>query len=177
MIGASAPLALTVHLAWISSISFGGFPTVLPDLRDFVVGTNRWMTNQEFANLFAMAQSIPGPNMILMMSFVGWKVWGFPGAVASAFATFGPPCTMYFTAYRLWDRFRAAPWQRVIRLGLVPVIMGLVIASGTVVARAADTSWRAVALTIAAAAVMLGTRLSPLWMLLVGAALGGFGLL
>jgi hypothetical protein len=37
------------------------------------------------------AQSIPGPNMILMMSFVGWKVWGFPGAVASAFATFGPP--------------------------------------------------------------------------------------
>jgi len=55
--------------------------------------------------------------------------------------------------------------------------MGLVIASGTVMARAADTSWRAVVLTIAAAAIMLGTRLSPLWMLLVGAALGGFGLL
>src|ERR1700739_753973 len=73
MTGPSAPLALTVHLAWGSSISFGGFPTVLPDFRDFIVGTNRWMTNQEFANLFAMAQSIPGPNMILMMSFVGWK--------------------------------------------------------------------------------------------------------
>jgi len=77
MTGPSAPLALTVHLAWVSSISFGGFPTVLPDVRNFVVGTNRWMTNQEFTNLFAMAQSIPGPNMILMMSFVGWKVWGF----------------------------------------------------------------------------------------------------
>ena len=57
---------------------------------------------------------------------------GFPGAVASAFATFGPPCTMYFAAYRVWDRFRDAPWQRIVRLGLVPVIMGLVIASGTV---------------------------------------------
>ena len=44
-------------------------------------------------------------------------------------------------------------------------------------ARAADTSWRAVALTMAAAVITLGTRLSPLWMLLVGAALGGFGLL
>jgi len=32
------------------------------------------MTDQDFANIFAMAQSIPGPNMILMMSFVGWKV-------------------------------------------------------------------------------------------------------
>jgi len=117
MIDPSAPNALTAHLALVSSISFGGFPTVLPDVRNFVVTTHGWMTNQEFANLFAMAQSIPGPNMILMMSFVGWKVWGLPGAVASAFATFGPPCTMYFAAYRAWDRFRDAPWQRILRLG------------------------------------------------------------
>jgi chromate transporter len=177
MTGPSAPLALTAHLALVSSISFGGFPTVLPDVRNFVVGTHRWMTDQEFANLFAMAQSLPGPNMILMMSFVGWKVWGFPGAVASAFATFGPPCTMYFAAYRLWDRFRAAPWQQMVRLGLVPVVMGLIIASGTVMARAADTSWRAVAVTIAAAAITLATRLNPIWVLLAGGALGALGLL
>jgi chromate transport protein ChrA len=48
MTGPSTPLALTVHLAWVSSISFGGFPTVLPDVRNFVVDRNRWMTNQEF---------------------------------------------------------------------------------------------------------------------------------
>lgn len=177
MTGPSAPLALTAHLSLVSSISFGGFPTVLPDVRNFVVGTHRWMTDQEFADLFAMAQSLPGPNMILMMSFVGWKVWGFPGAVASAFATFGPPCTMYFAAYRLWDRFRAAPWQQMVRLGLVPVVMGLIIASGTVMARAADTNWRAVAVTIAAAAITLATRLNPMWMLLAGGALGALGLL
>jgi len=177
MIDPSAPVALTAHLALVSSISFGGFPTILPDVRNFVVTTHGWMTNQEFANLFAMAQSIPGPNMILMMSFVGWKVWGFPGAAASAFATFGPPCTMYFATCRVWDRFRDAPLQRIVRLGLVPVIMGLVIASGTVMARAGDTSWRAVAVTIAAAAITLATRLSPMWLLLAGAALGGFGFL
>ena len=90
----SALVALTAHLALLSSISFGGFPTVLPDVRSFVVVTHGWMTDQEFANFFAMAQAIPGPNMILMMSFVGWKVWGIPGAVASALATFGPPCAM-----------------------------------------------------------------------------------
>jgi len=177
MIGPSAPLALTVHLAWVSSISFGGFPTVLPDVRDFVVGTNGWMTNQEFANLFAMAQSIPGPNMILMMTFVGWKVWGFPGALSSAFATLGPPCAMYFAAYRLWDRFRAARWQQVVRVGMAPVIVGLIIASGTVMAHTADNSWQAIALTIATAAITLATRLNPMWMLLAGGVLGGLGLL
>ena len=70
----------------------------------------------------------------------------------------------------------AAPSQRIVRLGLVPMIMGLVIASDVMV-RAADTSWRAVAVTIAAALITLATRLSPMWMLLVGVALGGFGLL
>jgi len=168
---------LVVHLALLSSISFGGFPTVLPDVREFVVATHGWMTDQEFTNFFALAQTIPGPNMILMMSFVGWKVWGIPGAIASAVATFGPPCVMYFVAYRLWDRFRAAPWQRIVRNGLVPVTVGLVIASGTVMARAADSSWQAVVVTIAAAALMIGTRLNPFLIILAGGALGGFGLL
>jgi chromate transporter len=172
-----APFALTAHLALLSSISFGGFPTVLPDVRDFVVATHGWVTDQEFANFFALAQSIPGPNMILMMSFVGWKVWGFPGALASAFATFGPPCAMYFASYRLWDRFRDAPWQRIVRLGLVPVTMGLVIASGMVMARAADAGWQAAAITTGAAAITLATRLNPLWLLLAGGALGGLGFL
>jgi chromate transporter len=172
-----APFALTAHLALLSSISFGGFPTVLPDVRDFVVATHGWVTDQEFTNFFALAQSIPGPNMILMMSFVGWKVWGFPGALASAFATFGPPCAMYFASYRLWDRFRDAPWQRVVRLGLVPVTMGLVIAGGYVMARAADTGWPSALVTAAAVGLMLATRISPLWILATGGALGGLGLL
>jgi chromate transporter len=164
-------------LALLSSISFGGFPTVLPDVRALVVVTRGWMTDQEFANFFALAQAIPGPNMILMMSFVGWKVWGIPGAIASAFATFGPPCVMYFVAYRLWDRFRAARWQRVVRAGLVPVTVGLVIASGAVMAHAADAGWQAAAVTVAAVALVLRTRLNPILMLVMGGALGGLGIL
>jgi len=112
-----------------------------------------------------------------MMSLVGWKVWGFPGAVVSAIATFALPCAMYFTAFRLLDRSRDAPWQRIVRLGLIPVVMGLVIAGGAVTARAADGSWRAAAVTLAAAGIMLTTRLNPMWTLLAGATLGGLGLL
>ncbi len=169
--------ALTAHLALVSSISFGGFPTVLPDVRNFVVGAHGWISDREFASLFAIAQSVPGPNMILMMSLLGWKVWGLPGAIASAFATFGPPCTMYFAAYRLWGRFAGAPWQRIVRQGLAPVVIGLVIAGGATMARTADADWRAALASVIAAVVMLATRLNPLWLLSAGAVLGAFGLL
>jgi hypothetical protein len=114
MNSSSATLVLTAHLAVLSSISFGGFPTVLPDVHDLAVAKG-WMTDQEFANFFAVSQVTPGPNMILMMSFLGLKVGGISGAIASALATFGPPCAMYYLSYRLWDRFRDMPWQRIAR--------------------------------------------------------------
>ncbi|HEX3996019.1 MAG TPA: chromate transporter [Acetobacteraceae bacterium] len=175
MNGALALIVLAFHLALLSSISFGGFPTVLPDVRAFVVAGHGWMTDEEFANFFALAQAIPGPNMILMMGFVGWKVWGIPGAIVSSFATFAPPCGMYFVAYRLWDRVRTAPWQRIVRNGLIPVTVGLVIASGTVMARVADSGWVSVSVTIGAVVLMISVRVNPLWILFVGGALGGLG--
>ena len=171
----SASLALAAHLALLSSISFGGFPSVLPDVHNFVTA-NGWVTDRQFADFFAISQVVPGPNMILMMSFVGLKVGGIPGAIASALATFGPPCLMYYTAYRLWDRFRDRPWQQIVRRGLAPLTIGLVIAGGYVMTRAGDVGWQSALVTGAAMGLMLGTRLNPLWILMTGGVLGGLGL-
>ena len=171
------PLALIGHLALLSLISFGGFPSVLADLRDFVVGTNGWLTDRDFANCFAIVQAIPGPNMILMTSFIGWQVGGLPTAVASAFATFGPSCAVAYTAFRFWDRFRDTSWQRIVRRGLAPVTIGLVIAGGYVMALAGDPGWPSLTVTVVAAVVLLVARINPLWLLAGGAALGGLGVL
>ena len=172
-----APFALTAHLALLSSISFGGFPTVLPDVRDFVVATHGWVTDQEFTNFFALAQSIPGPNMILMMSFIGWKVGGMPTAIASALVTFGPPCALSYGTFRFWDRFRDSAWQQRVRRGLAPVTIGLVIAGGYVMARAGEAGWASLAVTAAAVGLMLTTRVNPLWLVAGGGALGAVGAL
>lgn len=167
---------LTLFLGLMSSISFGGIPSVLPDIRDFVVTVNGWLTDRDFSNFFALAQTIPGPNMIMMMGLVGWKVAGLPGAVAGASATAIPPCTMYFIGYRLWDRFRDAHWQKLVRAGLAPLTFGLVVAGGTVMAETADKSWLTVAISAASAVFLLTTGRNPLWMLGAAALLGASGL-
>jgi chromate transporter len=172
----SALARVTLYLALMSSISFGGIPSVLPDIRNFAVVANGWLTDQDFSNFFALAQTIPGPNMIVMMGLVGWKVAGIPGAIAGAGATAVPPCMMYFVGYRLWDRFRDTAWQRVARASLAPLTFGLVIAGGAVMVQTADKSWPAVAISAAAAAFLLATRLNPLWLLGAAAILGALGL-
>src|SRR5262249_4307397 len=134
--GAMNPsVSLVTHIALLAIISFGGVPGVLPDLREFVVITNGWLTDRDFANCFAIVQAIPGPNMILMMSFIGWQVGGLPTAIAGALVTFVPPCALAYTAFGFWDRFRDTAWQQRLRRGLAPVTIGLIIAGGTVMAR------------------------------------------
>src|SRR5260370_26183606 len=172
----SASLALAAHLVLRSSISFGGFPSVLPDVRNLATA-NGWVTDREFADFFAISQVVPGPNMILMMSFVGLKVGGLPGAVLSAVATFGPPSLMYYTAYRLWDRFRDRPWQQIVRRSLAPLTIGIVISCGYVMALAADVGWQSALITAGAAGVVGGGRPNPRWVLVTGGRMGGLGLL
>jgi chromate transporter len=82
-----------------------------------------------------------------------------------------------FVAFRLGDRFHDASWQRIVRRGLVPVTVGIVIASGYVLARAADNSWEAATITIAAAGFMFGARINPLSILVIAGAIGGLGLI
>jgi chromate transporter len=173
----SPAAALVGHIALLAIISFGGVPGVLPDLRDFVVGAHGWLTDREFANCFAVVQAIPGPNMILMMSFIGWKVGGLPIAIASALVTFVPPCALAYAAFGFWDRFRDAAWQQRVRRGLAPVTIGLVIAGGCVMARTGESGWASLAVTVAAVALMLATRINPLWLVAAGGALGGLGVL
>ena len=172
----SSTTILVAHLAVLSSISFGGFPTVLPNVHDLATA-NGWLTDREFVNLFAVSQVMPGPNMILMMSFIGLKVGGVVGAIASALATFGPPCAMYYISFALWDHFRDMQWQRIVRRGLAPLTVGLVIAGGYVMARAGDNGWQGAAITAAAVALIALTRINPLWILTAGGALGGLGFL
>jgi chromate transporter len=171
-----APISFVAHVALLALISFGGVPGVLPDLRNFVVATNGWLTDQEFANCFAIVQAIPGPNMILMMSFIGWKIGGLPVAIASALVTFGPPCAVAYTAFHYWERFRDTAWQSRIRRGLTPVVIGLVIAGGYAMAHALNPGWVGVGVTGGAAVLLLTSRVNPLWLLGAGAALGGLGL-
>jgi chromate transporter len=64
-----------------------------------------------------------------------------------------------------------------VRSALIPVTTGLIIASDIVMAQAAGITWAAIAVTGAAAIVVLTTRLNPLWLLAAGGALGGLDFL
>src|SRR5256885_12391585 len=95
-----APVALAAQLALLSLISFGGIPSVLPDIHSLVVVTKGWVTDREFADFYAIAQAMPGLPMILMMSLIGWQVGWLTGPPACPAPTCGPPSPGAFCPFR-----------------------------------------------------------------------------
>jgi len=169
-------VTLALIFAQLSVIAFGGGNTTLPEMHRQVVDVHHWMTGADFAALYALAQAAPGPNM-MVAPLIGWQVAGLAGMLVTTFAIFGPSSILTIIALRLWRRFRDKPWRAAVQAGLVPLSVGLVAASATVIARTVDHDWIFVAITAVSTAVLLRFRVHPLWMLAMGAAVGwtGFG--
>lgn len=165
---------LTAHFLMLSLLAIGGANAVVPDMHRLVVEANHWMTSTEFTQLFAIAQAAPGPN-VLVVSLIGWKVAGVTGALATTAAMCGPSSVLAYWVAGLWRRFRLSPWCTAIRNGLAPITVGLVLASGYLLARAADPNWAAGAVTVVTVVLALKTRWNPLWLLMGGAVAGLLG--
>lgn len=169
-------LILAVNFTLLSLISVGGINPLIPELHRQMVEVYGWMTSERFAALYAVAQAAPGPN-ILVATLLGWQVAGLAGAIVTTIAICGPTCTAIYLVAGLWERFRFAKWRIAVQNGIVPVTVGLVAASAYVLARAADSTFAAVLLTLATAAAVTMTRLHPLIFLAAGAVLGAVGLI
>lgn len=162
---------LALDFSALSLIAVGGAVTVLPEMHRSIVEVHGWMSGAQFAELFALAQAAPGPN-ILVVSLVGWKVAGLSGAVVATAAMCVPSCVLTYAVSGVWQRFRGARWRSAVEDGLVPVTVGLMLAGGYLITVSADHSIGAFAITAATAAIVLTTRIHPLWVFAAGGLLG-----
>ncbi|HEY3643479.1 MAG TPA: chromate transporter [Xanthobacteraceae bacterium] len=176
MNGVGRLLTLAGYFALLSLFAIGGANAALPEMHRLAVEVMHWMSDREFANMFAIAQVTPGPNVIVV-TLIGYHVAGLLGALVATVAMCGPTCVFAFFVGQVWDRFKDAPWRMAIQAALVPISIGLIGASAAVIARAAAQSWVAVAVTAITALVTFTIRIDPLWIFAAAALLGLAGLI
>ncbi len=164
-------LALAGYFALLSLFAIGGANAAIPEFHRIAVDVMHWISDRQFADMFAIAQMSPGPNVIIV-TLIGYHVAGLAGAAVATAAMIGPSCFLAYGATRVWDRFKEARWRIAIQAGLVPVSLGLISASAFVLARAADHNAVAGLITATTAAVAFATRVNPLWLFAAGGVLG-----
>ena len=165
-------------LAWtfglMSLFAVGGANSAIPEVHRIAVDVRHWMTDQQFSDVFAISQLSPGPN-VLIVTLIGYQVAGVFGAAIATTAMCGPSAVLAYIVGRLFTRSSHARWPALVQAALVPVSIGLMAASGLILAQASDTSWVAASITGGAAVLAFTTRLNPLWLLVAGACLGFAG--
>ena len=164
-------IALFGYFALLSLFAVGGANAAIPEMHRIAVEVMHWMSDRQFADMFAIAQASPGPNVIIV-TLIGYHVAGFAGAAVATVGMCGPICVLAFFVARVWDRFKDAHWRIAIQAGLVPVSLGLIGASAFVLARTADHTIYAAVITAVTTLVAFATRINPLWMFVAGGVLG-----
>lgn len=158
----------------MSLFAVGGAVSAIPEMHRMAVDVHHWLDDKQFADVFAISQLSPGPN-VLIVTLIGYSVAGITGALAATLAMCGPTAILAYYVSRLLQRARHATWPAKVQAALVPLSIGLMAASGLILAQTSDRTWAAGLVTIAAALLAFGTRLNPLWMLLAGGVLGFAG--
>jgi chromate transporter len=163
---------LLMHIAVLSLMAFGGVATVLPELHRFLVEEHGWISEPQFGALYALSQAAPGPNMLYVALF-GLQIAGIPGAVSCTLAMITPSSLLAIGFARYTTRHPEAGWYRHLRAALTPVSIGMVLASGWILARNTDTTPMLLLLTLATTLLHWRTKINPVWLIAVGAGLGG----
>lgn len=169
-------LAILEHIGGLALIAFGGVITVLPAIHREFVEHRHWLTDHDFVTLFAIAQASPGPN-VLVLTLIGLQAAGIVGAIAATLALAVPTSLVAYGFVQIWDRFREAHWRKATQAGLLPVTIGFISAASFIIARGSDATPLAYAVSIVTLAIAVFTKINPLWMFLVGGALGLAGLM
>lgn len=165
---------LALYFALLSLISVGGLSSVMSEVQRIVIDVKGWVTPEQFIQLYAVGQAAPGPN-ILVVSLIGWKAAGLPGAFVALIAMCGPAAALSYWVAGLWDRFKESDWRKAIQRAMVPLVSGLTLSGGYVLATPGGVpDWRLWLIAAASAAGMLLTKLNPLWLLAGGGILGAF---
>lgn len=93
----------------IGVVGFGGGLAVMAQIRTLVVYKRRWFTDHEFAEAFALAQSLPGTNAGNAATYVGYRLRGWRGAAVAMVGFVSPSMLMMILLAILYRHLRSFP--------------------------------------------------------------------
>lgn len=118
---------LFFSFTWLALQGFGG---VLAVVQRELVEKKRWMTREEFIEDWAVAQIMPGPNVVNLSLMIGDRYFGLRGAVAALAGMLAAPTLVVLGLAILYAQYAQLPAVTQALRGMGAVAAGLIAATG-----------------------------------------------
>ena len=111
-------------------LALQGFGGVLAVVQRELVEKKRWLTREEFVEDWAVAQIMPGPNMVNLSLMIGSRYFGFKGAMAALAGMLVAPLCVVLALALIYAQFAGHPGVQGALRGMAAVAAGLFVATG-----------------------------------------------
>jgi len=118
---------LFFSFTWLALQGFGG---VLAVIERELVERKRWLTREEFIEEWAVAQIMPGPNVINLSLMIGGRYFGLRGALAALTGMLALPLAIVLLLALTYSHFSEHPGLAGALRGMAAVSAGLIAATG-----------------------------------------------
>jgi chromate transporter len=155
----------------VGAFTFGGGLTILAFMQDQVVNHLHWLTPQQFLDGLGLGQLTPGP-IVMLAAFVGYTVGAIWGAVAAVVAVYLPSFILMLSVLPMMERIKRLAWMKAALQGISPAVIGMTAVAVTQMLPHAIPDLITGLLAVGAVVAMGRGRLSPVPLMLGGAAMG-----
>lgn len=160
----------------IGAFTFGGGWAMISIIEKEIVDKHHWIEREEFLDLLAVAQSLPGILAVNISVAVGDKLRGMRGAVTAALGTILPSfiIILCIAIFLTPDLIKSNETLTAIFKGIRPAVVALIIAPVITSARAAKIGWRTIAIPVVVA-LLIWSKLPVVSNPILYIVLGGLG--
>ena len=106
----------------VGLLGYGGGPSSIPLVHKEVVVTYKWMDNDEFADVLALGNTLPGPIATKMAGYIGFRVAGVWGMINAIIAAIVPTIILMIILLTSLTSFKDQPWVAGMTKAVVPVV-------------------------------------------------------
>lgn len=149
----------------IGAFTIGGGYAMIPLIQEEVVGRRKWIKEDEFLDLLALAQSAPGIIAANTAIFIGYKMKGILGAIVATLGAVLPSFFIILLIAACFADYKDNPNVEAIFKGIRPAVVALIAAPLYKMAKAAKLTWLTALIPIFTALLIWLLRLSPIWII------------
>lgn len=154
----------------IGIFTFGGGYAMIPIIEREVITRRGWVDEREFYDLLTLAQSAPGPISLNTSVFVGYKMYGYRGALSALTGVVLPSFMILLVVAIFFAQVRENPIVDAAFRGMQPIVVAIMLAP--VLGFTRGMHWSLMAVAAAVAMLIWHFGFSPVYMLIVGGAMG-----
>lgn len=158
--------------ALIGTFTFGGGYAMLEQIRHEIVERHKWMTDEEFIDLFVVAQSLPGVFAVNISIFMGYRLQGFLGAIICTIGTTMPIFFIMLGIAIYASQIKDNPAVEAVFMGIRPAVVALIAAPVVTMWRSLKLSRKLLWIPLVCALSVWWLGISPVTVILMSAFLG-----